>query len=408
MILTWGTALVGVTVMVLSEVWRQTSSGPARDAPLSQATAMALAMATAWPVASGEPGHLLGMLGPLLLATGAMLLVAGWRRRLRSTQRELMRLATSVVVAGVLVRIPGPGGDTLLESVWHAQDAPVLIAILLLLVAVLAAAAPLIWRGVRASVRSRSMAWATLSGEFERQGPVSLAGASTAVVMALALTELGPLSLVLFLVPLLVLQPAVNRQRRIRRAQRQTIFALARLPEEAGLAMTGHAARVAELAVPIARDMGVEAADLRDVEAAALLHDIGQVGLSRPVPGGATVELSARDQRQIASTGSSILGRTAELSRLASVVADVGLAHHRAVERGDVALASRIVRVASAYDDLTGRGTRLAGSSAPVEALERLLRSTPHEYDPEVVRVLVHQLERRGSLSTGQAGSLSR
>ena len=408
MALTWTTALVGLVVMILSEAWRQSSSGPARDAPLAQAIAMALAMATAWPSVPGHPDHLVGMLGPLLIAVVSVLLVAAWRRRIRSARRELMRLGTSVVVAGLLVRIPGPGGDTLLASVLHERETTVVIAVLLLLVAVLAAAAPLVWRGVRASVRSRTMAWATLSGEFERQGPVSLAGASTAVVMALALTELGPLSLVLFLVPLLVLQPAVTRQRDIRRAQRQTIFALARLPEEAGLAMSGHAARVAELAVPIARDLGVEAADLRDVEAAALLHDIGQVGLSRPVPGGATVELSARDQRQIASTGSSILGRTAELSRLASVVADVGLAHHRADERGDVALASRIVRVASAYDDLTGRGTRPGGGSAPLEALERLLRSTPHEYDPEVVRVLVHQLERRGSLSAAQAEWLSR
>ncbi|PZU39009.1 MAG: hypothetical protein DI571_15030 [Arsenicicoccus sp.] len=160
--------------------------------------------------------------------------------------------------------------------------------------------------------------------------------------------------------------------------------------------------------MPIARDLGVEAADLPDVEAAALLHDIGQVGIPCPVPGGATVEISARDQRHIASTGSSILGRTVELSRLASVVSDVGLAHHRAEERGDVSVASRIVRVASAYDDLTGRATRLTGGNGPVEALERMLRSTPHEYDPEVVQALIRLLERRGAISAAQSEALRR
>ena len=107
-----------------------------------------------------------------------------------------------------------------------------------------------------------------------------------------------------------------------------------------------------------------EEADLPDVEAAALLHDIGQVGLTRPIPRGATVEVSALDQRRIAATGAAILARTADLSRLASVVADVGALHHRAVERGDVALPARVVRVVSAYDDLTGAGADRARALA--------------------------------------------
>ena len=133
--------------------------------------------------------------------------------------------------------------------------------------------------------------------------------------------------------------------------------------------------------------------------AAALLHDVGQVGLSRPIPGGATIEISALDQRRVAATGAAILARTADLSRLAPVVADVGIPHHRAVARGDVALASRVVRVVSAYDDL----------SASLEhqgALERILRSTPHDYDPLVVGALVRHLERRGTVSAAEGALL--
>ncbi|ANS80443.1 putative lipoprotein [Serinicoccus hydrothermalis] len=403
--LTWPLALVGFVALVLSEAWRQASPVPVRESPLTQACAMALAMSTAWPVAGGL-GDLRGLFGPLLLAAGAVLLVALWYRRVRAVPQGLLRLATSVVVAGLLVRVPGPNGTTLLERIEHPEGDTALFALTLLAAAVLAAAAPIVARGVQAALRRHAWPWATLLAELGRQAPVSLAAASTAVVMSLALTELGAASLVLFQVPLLVLQPAVARQRRIRQAQRQTVFALARLPEEAGFAAAGHGARVAALAVPIARDLGVEPSDLADVEAAALLHDIGQVGLDRPVPDGATVEVSGRDQRQIAATGSSILARTAELSRLSTLVADVGLAQHRAVERGDVSLTSRVVRVASAYDDLTGRATRLAGAAGPVHALERILRTTPHEYDPVVVAALIRQLERRGALSAAQAATL--
>ncbi|OLT17270.1 hypothetical protein BJF80_03695 [Serinicoccus sp. CUA-874] len=405
MTLTWSLALVGFLAMVLTEAWRQASPTPVREGPLTQACAMALALSTAWPLTGGL-GGLVGLLGPLLLAAAAVLVVALWRRRVALFPQDLLHLGTAVAVAGVLVRLPLPTGSTLLERIAHPEGDTVLFALTLLVAAVVAVGTPVVVRAVRTAVRGRVSHWQPLVSELGRQGPVSLAAASTAVVMSLALTELGPASLVLFLVPLLVLQPAVARQRHIRQAQRQTIFALARLPEEAGFAAAGHGARVAALAVPIARDLGVEPADLPDVEAAALLHDIGQVGLARPVPDGATVEVSGRDQRLIAATGSSILARTAELSRLATLVADVGLPHHRAVERGDVSLTSSIVRVASAYDDLTGRATRLAGGAGPVQALERILRATPHEYDPGVVAALIRQLDRRGVLSTAQAASL--
>lgn len=409
MMLTWGIALVALVIMVVGELWRIASPGPVGEAPLSQSTAVALAMATAWaPLAADapDPGAVAGLVGPLLLCTTAVLAVALARRQLRHVRHDLTRLVVPVVLAGLLVRLPLPGAETLIERTGTSHEGPVVTALMLLAVAVVAVTAPVLLRAVRRGLAGHEPLRTSIVVDVGRHGPVALATASTAVVMALALSHLGPASLLIALVPLLVLQPAVARQRRIRLAQRQTVFALARLPEEAGLTAIGHGARVAALAVPVARELGVEGADLPDVEAAALLHDIGQVGLSRPVPGGATVEVSGRDQRQIAAIGSAILARTAELSRLATVVADVGVSHHRALERGDVSVVARILRVVSAYDDLTGRATRLTGGGSPIKALDRIQRSTPHEYDPLVVDALVRQLERRGVLSPAQGALL--
>ena len=233
-----------------------------------------------------------------------------------------------------------------------------------------------------------------------------LATATTSSVMALSLPVLGAGSLVLFLAPLAVLQLAVGQQRDIRVAQAQTVGALARLTDHAGLTSPGHGERVAGLVVPVARDVGVDEADLQDVEAAALLHDLGQVALTTQIPGGATIEISRRDQRRVAAAGAAILARTAQLSSLSAWVADVGVPHYRALERGDVALPSRVIRVVSAYDDLTGNGTRLTGAVDPVEALDRLLRDAPHEYDPQVLLALSRQLERRGVITHQQARDL--
>lgn len=132
------------------------------------------------------------------------------------------------------------------------------------------------------------------------------------------------------------------------------------------------------------------------------------MGLTRPIPGGATVEISLRDQRRVAATGAAILARTAELSRLAPILADVGVPHHWAVQRGDVAMPSRVVRVVSAYHDLTGTGTRLSGSHSPLAAVERILRATPYEYDPDVVDALIRHLVRTGVLRTADMAQLRR
>lgn len=394
-------ALVALVAMVLGETWRLDVPGSVRDAPLSQATAIALGVAGAWPPGPGVAG----LAGPLLLCAAAVLLAALLRRHPGGMLPDLLRLWASVVIAGLIVRVPWSGG-TILEGLTERVGRPALVAVVVLGVAVVAVIVPLLVRSLSRNDRTGMPAGARLSEDLGRHGPLGMATASTATVMALGLGVLGPMSVVVSLVPLLVLQPAVNRQRRIRLAQRQTVVALARLTEEAGLTALGHSGRVAELAVPVARDLGVPEADLEDVRAAALLHDIGQVGLGRPIPGGATVEVSLRDQRRIAATGAAILARTAELSRLAPVVADVGVPQWRAEERGDVPVAARVIRVVSAYDDLAGRSTRLTGGDGPAGAVDRILRGTPHEYDPQVVAALVRQLERHGILAPGHAAGL--
>lgn len=399
-------AAIAFLAMVLGEAWRVTVPGLVRDAPLAQATAVALAVSTAWPVSKEVPASLLGLTGPLVLACCATIAVGAVRGHWATLPHDLARTLTTVLVAGGLSRASVSGAGSLFERAESPGSHPVPVALLLLAVAVLAVGAPVLARAALQAVRERGSLGAQLGAHLGRHGALVLATASTAAVMALSLKVLGPGSFILFLVPMALLQPAVTRQRRIREAQRQTLIALSRLTDQAGLTTPGHGVRVARLAVPVAREVGVEDADLEDVEAAALLHDVGQVGLSQPIPGGATVEISLRDQRRVAATGAAILARTAELSRLAPTVADVGVPQHWAEERGDVPLSSRVVRVASAYDDLTAAGSGLGGSHTPGTAVERILRATPYEYDPQVVDALIRHLVRGGVLSTAEMARL--
>lgn len=406
--LTPGIAVVAFLAMLLGEAWRVTVPGLVRDAPLAQATAVALAVSTAWPADPSNLDSMLGLLGPLALACLATVAAGAVKSQWSVLPRDLLRTLASVLVAGALSRVSFPGFGSLFERATQPGDHRSLVALLLLVVAVIAVGAPVVARAVVQALRDRGSLRAQLGTHLGRHGPLVLAAASTAAVMALSLGVLRAASFMLFLVPMALLQPAVTRQRRIRAAQRDTLVALSRLTDQAGLTAPEHAIRVARLALPVAREVGMEDADLPDVEAVALLHDVGQVGLSRPIPGGATVEISLRDQRRVAATGAAILARTAELSRLAPSVADVGVPHHWAVERGDVTMAARVVRVVSAYDDLTGGGTRHGGVQTPGAAVERILRMTPHEYDPAVVEALIRHLVRTGALSTAEMARLRR
>lgn len=410
MTLTLTTAVVAFLAMVLGEWWRAGVSGTSKDAPIAQATGIALVMATSWPDGSGpahgELGWLVGLTGPLALALAAVLVVGLVRRPGASILKDLGRCLASVAAAGLLARLPGPAGHTLLGRVEDPGADAGVVAVLLLIVAGMAVWVPLAGRTVVRLTRDSGVLAPRPLGELQRSGVLPLATATTAAVMAISLPVLGPVALILFLVPMAVLLPAETRQRSVRAAQQQTLVALAGLTDRAGFTAPGHAVRVAALAVPVAREVGVVDEDLQDVETVALLHDVGQVGLDRPIPGGATTEISLRDQRRVAGTGAAILARTAQLSRVAPMVADVGVPQHRAEDRGDVSLAARVVRVVSAYDDLTGQGARLNGAASTSTALARIVRSTPREFDADVVRALLRQLERRGDVSAPDAARL--
>ena len=58
-------------------------------------------------------------------------------------------------------------------------------------------------------------------------------------------------------------------------------------------------------------------------------------------------------------------------------------------------LASRIIRVVNAYDDLVGDSTDLASR---LDAVERLRLGMAYEYDPRVVEALTRVLEKNSAL----------
>jgi hypothetical protein len=198
----------------------------------------------------------------------------------------------------------------------------------------------------------------------------------------------GPL---LFSVPLLAAWYSFERLAVIRGTYTQTLRALSVVPELGGLVRGGHAERVADLSLAMGRDLGLDPRELEYLEAAALLHHIGHVCLDDP----------------------SVLGRPAEASEVARASADMlrqaeflGPAAELLTpdphpfgggERSWSSVGGQVLRVASAFDELSEGGQR----SNLDGAVEALYSGPGYVYDPSILSALERVLERRALTSTG-------
>lgn len=393
----WVLSTVVAVTIAVGETWRVSVLDSRDFAPVALAACLAFAMTVKLP---GEP-PLTGIAGLVVLVTAAATMIGYLiRRRLDGQPLPWSELALRVVVVTVAVTIfrVVPFGDlTLLERVDGWTVHRWWVAVVMLVAASLAIAVQVTVMSARRAVRDHASLWQAVVDEAGAVGPLVLATTTTAAVIALAIGALGPVAVPLFMAPLVLLQLAVGRQSTVRAAGRQTIWALSRLTDQGGFTPPGHAARVARLAVPMGRDLGLSERDLVDLEYAALLHDLGQVSLRRPIPGGATSATAPLDQRRIAAMGASILSRTADLSRLARVVSQQATPYRQLGEVGEVPVQCRILKVANAFDDMVG--PRISAAAA-YRGLERIRLGVDYEYDPDVVRSLCRVLQREGHVST--------
>lgn len=193
----------------------------------------------------------------------------------------------------------------------------------------------------------------------------------------------------MFSMPLLAAWYSFDRLHSARLTYDQTIVALSSVPEIGGLVREGHAARVADLAVAMGRELSLDRAELAHLETASLLHHIGHVCLDDPEVLGRPAEMA-----EVAATGAEMLAASDHLRPMSEIVASS--AYGPGGAPGGVstqrALAGQILRAASAYDELTGGSTSIAEGRA---ARETLYSGPAYSYDVRVVTALDRVLARR-------------
>lgn len=179
---------------------------------------------------------------------------------------------------------------------------------------------------------------------------------------------------------------------RLKRNYMTSIKSFTALIELRDSAQVGHARQVADLARRIAQAMKLDAEAERELTIAALLHDIGHIGLSDAVLARPVLRLGGDELRRYRLHP--VLGEQALLaSDDMQGVAPLIRAHH---ERWDgqgfpdhlhgaaIPLGARILAVADAFEDL--RSGRIDGQALnPLDARRTLLAGRGTQFDPAVV-----------------------
>ncbi len=229
----------------------------------------------------------------------------------------------------------------------------------------------------------------TLSDELRVQWRLGLAVAVSAIITVFGAEVMGLAELAVFAGPLLVIQFAFRRYAGIRATYLQTVRALAQVTEVGGYVDSGHSRRVSRLALAIGRELGMPEPDLLNLEYAALMHDIGQLSLVEPIPGGATLLVAPADARRIAEFGAEVIKQAGVLDTVAELVQFQWLP----ASGGSITppLGSKVIRAANAFDDLVSGS---ADRDRTAAAMARLKLDAGSEYDAEVVAALATVTDR--------------
>lgn len=194
----------------------------------------------------------------------------------------------------------------------------------------------------------------------------------------------------------------LNQQRVVRSAFMGIIRSLANAMDARDTPTAQHASRVAEYAESIARELGVDEGDINEVQVAALLHDVGKIGIRDEL---LTKHGSLSPEEWTTMRRHTVFGY--EILQPVPMSESIKLAVRHSHERWDgqgypdgiagdqIPLAARIIAVADAYEALTtDRPYRMA--QGPIKAIEEIRRSSGTRFDPEVVAAFLRAFRRDG------------
>lgn len=187
----------------------------------------------------------------------------------------------------------------------------------------------------------------------------------------------------------------------MRKAYRQGLLALARTVETKDQGSVGHGERVARYVADVAAAMKVRGDDLRNMEYAAFLQDIGNVNVPHAILNkkGRLTKKEFDVLKTHVSQGADMLEQNKFLKDVAPIVryhheAWDGSGYPEGLKGEEIPLGGRILAVCTAYDSMTHPKAYREGVSED-KAIREIRAGSGSRYDPRVVDVFLNVLKHK-------------
>lgn len=183
----------------------------------------------------------------------------------------------------------------------------------------------------------------------------------------------------------------------------ETISALALAVESKDKYTRGHSIRVGKIAKAIAEKMEISKKEIKDIEHAATLHDIGKIGIVDNILNkGKLTPLEFDVIKRHPEIGENIIKPVASLSQICPIVRH----HHERVDGNgypdhlsekEIPRTAKILFVADAFDAMTSNRPYRKAMSFD-EAINELDRNAGYQFDRDVVNSFIEYFEKENFL----------
>ncbi len=183
----------------------------------------------------------------------------------------------------------------------------------------------------------------------------------------------------------------------------QTMRAFASAVEAKDSYTRGHSEKVMELAVLLARRMGLESDELEVVRFAGLLHDIGKIGVPEQIlnkPGRLT-PAEFEEIKKHPQAGFNIISDVASMKPLLPLIRHHhetfnGKGYPEGLAGGEIPLGARILSVTDSYDAMTSnrvyrRALNREGALAVID------KEAGRQFDPDIARLFTELMRQHDS-----------